>query len=289
MKKLIFIFLSFILISSIPLHLYGKELDPKQNLGKIQTIQKLKTLSNGNLKLSEKGGQVFIAGKLASKQVAGEKSASKFLQENKLLFGIDNATDELKTIGIKKDNIGHTYVKYVQLIKGTKVFGSSINVNFDKNGVIVSVNGKLEKNKGVITLGDKAVSESDAVDIAKKQYTYKSLRNIPKAEKLILTKDNKNYEVFKVNISYTEPTIGNYDVFIEAHSGKVIQTENNIRYDGSTTGLGTDVLGHTKILNLYQIWASVSNEGFNKCSNKQYSYLFLKSYYRYILWNPSFK
>ena len=136
MKKLIFIFLSFILISSIPLHLYGKELDPKQNLGKIQTIQKLKTLSNGNLKLSEKGGQVFIAGKLASKQVAGEKSASKFLQENKLLFGIDNATDELKTIGIKKDNIGHTYVKYVQLIKGTKVFGSSINVNFDKNGVI---------------------------------------------------------------------------------------------------------------------------------------------------------
>jgi len=272
MKKLIFIFISFTLLSSISIPLSGKELDPKQNLGKIQTIQKLKTLSNGNLKLSEKGGQVFISGKLASKQVAGEKSASKFLQENKSLFGIDNATDELKTVEVKKDDIGHTYVKLAQLIKGTKVFGSLINVNFDKNGVIVSANGKLEKNKSVITLGNKAVSESDAVDIAKKQYTYKSLRNTPKSEKLILTKDNKNYEVFKVNISYTEPTIGNYDVFVEAHSGKVIQTENNIRYDESTTGSGTDVLGHTKILNLYKYGLSYQMKDLTKAASDIVTY-----------------
>ncbi|MCM8710183.1 M4 family metallopeptidase [Clostridium sp. SYSU_GA19001] len=223
-----------------------------KDLTKVQNIQKLNNLSNGKLKLYEKDGQVFLSGKLSAKQTPGEKSAVNFLDENKKLFGIDNVTNELKTVEVKKDELGHTYVKFMQMINGNKVEGSLINVHFDKNGVIVSVNGKVEKNKSITTLGNNKISESKAVEIAKKQYTYKSLRNTPKAEKLIISKDNKNYEVYKVNISYMEPTIGNYDVYVETYSGNVIKTENNIRYDGSVTGSGIDVQGNTKSLNLYQ-------------------------------------
>ena len=250
-KKYISVFLSLALISSVTIPASAKELKPVKNVERVQTIQKLKNLSNGKLKLSEEDGQVFLSGKLSSKQIAGEKSATKFLEENKLLFGIESAASDLKALDVNKDNTGDTYVKYQQVIKGIKVNNSSIKVHFDKDGVIVSVNGKLEKNKTITTIGNKTVSEKDAVEIAKKQYTYKSLRNTPKTEKLIVKKDNKNYEVFKVNISYTEPTIANYDVFVEAHSGEIIQTENNIRFDGAATGSGTDVNGHVKNLNLY--------------------------------------
>ena len=251
MKRLISIFLSLALNRTVTITAYAKGLEGIKGLDKVQTIESFKESSYSNLKLNQKGGQVFLSGELTTKQLAGEKSAAKFLQENKLLFGIDNIAEDIKVIEVKKDKSGDTYVKFVQVIKGVKVKGSLINVHFDKNGVIVSVNGKFEKNKIVTTIGNKTITESHAIEIAKKQYTYKSLRNNPKAEKLIITKDNKNYEVFKVNISYTEPTIGNYDVFIEVNSGEVIQTEDNIRFGGVTTGSGIDVLGYSRKLNLY--------------------------------------
>jgi bacillolysin len=288
MKKFISVFLSLVLIRYSTIPLYAKEsgsqeslatiqtVDKTKSLGrvqatekikehsKIQIIDKLNELGNSNLKLKKKDGQVFLWGKLSTKQASGDKSAIKFVEDNKLLFGIDNTTEDIKVDEIKKDMSGDTYVKFVQVIKGTKVKGSLINVHFDKNGVIVSVNGKLEKNKIVTTIGSKIISESEAIEIAQKQYTYKSLRNAPKAEKLIITKDDKNYEVFKVNISYTEPTIGNYDVFVEVHSGEVIQTENNIRASGVTTGSGIDVLGYSRKLNLYLYGTSYQMKDFTK-------------------------
>jgi Zn-dependent metalloprotease/uncharacterized protein YjdB len=253
-KKLISIFLSLALISSIPVPVSAKEKEPVKDLGKVKTIEKLYNLSNGNLKLNEKDGQVvFLSGKLSGKQLPGKKSAAKFLEENKLLFGINNAAEDLESVDVKTDEIGHTHVKFVQVINGIKVEGSSINVHYDKDGNIVSVNGNLDEEKSVTTLGNETISESKAVEIAKKQYNYKDLRNVPKAEKVILNKDKKNYETYKVNISFWEPTIGNYDVYVEAHSGKVIKKENNIRYDGPVIGSGTDVKGITRSLNLYQV------------------------------------
>ena len=300
MKKLISIFLSLALIRTVAIPLYSKELkhteslakvptiekfedldkaqtmDKSKDLHKVETIDKLKVfskaetidknknLSNNNLKLNKKSGQVFLSGKLAPKQVAGEKAAIKFLEENKHIFGIESTSEDIKVTEVKKDNSGDTYVKFVQVIKETKVNGSLINVHFDKNGVIVSVNGKFEKNKGIEAIGNKTISESDAIEIAKKQYTYNSLRNTPKAERLILIKDNKNYEAFKVNISYTEPTIGNYDVFVEVNSGEVIRKEDKIRFNGVTTGSGIDVLGKSRNLNLYLYGSSYQMKDLTK-------------------------
>ncbi|MFL0247323.1 cell wall-binding repeat-containing protein [Candidatus Clostridium stratigraminis] len=254
-KKIISSFLSLTIGLTIYSPIITKGAEPSKINNKTQTIKTLNSLSEGKLKLSEKNGQVFLTGNLSTKQVPGESSALKFMDENKSIFGIDNAEKELKVTDIKKDELGHTYVKLEQLINGLKVEGSTLSLHFDNKGVIVSVNGSLEKNKTLTILGNKAVSESDAVEIAKKQFTYKSLRNTPKAEKMILTKDNKNYEVYKVNIFYMEPTIVNNDVYIEAHSGEVIRTESKLRYDGPVTGTGIDVNGKLKDLNLYQYGA----------------------------------
>lgn len=250
-KRIICVLLSFELISTINTPVFAKQAVEKITADRQQVIEKLKSISKDRLKLNEKNGQVFLSGKLSNKQQSNEKSAINFLEENKALFSIENAENELRFDGIKEDKNGDTFVKFIQVINGIKVNGSSINVHYDKNGVIVSVNGKLSENKQITTLGNKDISEKDAIGIAKKQFNYKSLRNIPKVEKLILTKDAMNYEVYKVNISYMEPTVGNSDVFVEAHSGNVIQVENNIRFDGPVTGSGIDVLGNVKNLNLY--------------------------------------
>ncbi|WP_346934829.1 M4 family metallopeptidase [Clostridium sp.] len=251
-KRLISLILGVALTCTVSAPAFAEEVKVDKEAKKVQAIEKLEKLSDEELELKENDGQVFLSGKLSDEEVPGESSATKFLEENKDLFGIDSAKEELKVVEVKKDDIGDTFVKFAQVIEGTEVDNSLINVHYDENGVIVSVNGNLEENKEITTLGSKGISPEDAIKIAKSQFQYKTLKNEPKAEKVILTKDDVNYEVYKVNIFFMEPTIGSYDVFVEGTSGKVIQTESKMRFNNPVKGSGTDVLGKTRELNLNQ-------------------------------------
>ncbi|MDF2947351.1 MAG: Extracellular neutral metalloprotease, fused to ChW-repeat [Bacillales bacterium] len=184
--------------------------------------------------------------------IPDEKSAKIFIEENKSSLGVSDVTKELKLVETKRDEIGHTFVKFSQIINGIPVYGNNITVHYDQNGKVKNINGKLDKNKVIKTVGNDNLSENEAIEIAKKEFSFNSLRNTPTAEKFILNKDNSNYEVYKINISFLEPYIGNYDVFVEAHSGKIIHKVNRIRADGPVIGTGLDIQGNTKQLNLYQ-------------------------------------
>jgi len=251
-KKLISLILGLSLTCTVSAPAFAAELKVDKEAKKVQAIEKLEKLSDETVELKENDGQVFLSGELSDEEVPGEGSATKFLEENKELFGIDNTKEELKVVEVNKDDIGDTFVKFAQVIEGTEVDNSLINVHYDKNGVIVSVNGNLEENKEITTLGSKVISPEEAIEIAKSQFEIKKLKKTPKAEKLVITEDGVNYEVYKINIFFMEPTIGNYDVFVEVNSGKVIKIEDKIRYNNPVTGTGIDVLGKTRELNLNQ-------------------------------------
>lgn len=249
-KKLISLILGLSLTCTVSAPAFAAELKVDKEAKKVQAIEKLEKLSDETVELKENDGQVFLSGELSDKEVPGEGSATKFLEENKEIFGIDNTKEELKVVEVNKDDIGDTFVKFAQVIEGTEVDNSIINVHYDKNGVIVSVNGNLEENKEITTLGSKVISPEEAIEIAKSQFEIKKLKKTPKAEKLVITEDGVNYEVYKINIFFMEPTIGNYDVFVEVNSGKVIKIEDKIRYNNPVIGKGIDVLGKTRELNL---------------------------------------
>lgn len=249
-KKLISLILGLSLTCTVSAPAFAAELKVDKEAKKVQAIEKLEKLSDETVELKENDGQVFLSGELSDKKVPGESSATKFLQENKDIFGIDNVKEELKVVEVNKDDIGDTFVKFAQVIEGTEVHNSLINVHYDKNGVIVSVNGNLEENKEITTLGSKDISPEEAIKIAKSQFEFKKLKKTPKAEKLVITEDGVNYEVYKINIFFMEPTIGCYNVYVEVNSGKVIKTENKIRYNTPVTGTGIDVLGKTRELKL---------------------------------------
>ncbi|WP_346897502.1 M4 family metallopeptidase [Clostridium sp. UBA7503] len=249
-KKLISLILGLSLTCTVSAPAFAAELKVDKEAKKVQAIEKLEKLSDETVELKENDGQVFLSGELSDKKVPGESSATKFLQENKDIFGIDNAKEELKVLEVNKDDIGDTFVKFAQVIEGTEVDNSLINVHYDKNGVIVSVNGNLEEDKEITTLGSKIISPEEAIKIAKNQFEFKKLKKTPKAEKLVITEDGLSYEVYKINIFFMAPTIGSYDVFVEVSSGKVIKTEDKIRYNNPVTGTGIDVLGKTRKLKL---------------------------------------
>ena len=194
-KRLISGVLSLILTLSLSTTALAEELKVEVEKEKVQAIEKLENLSDEELNLREENGQVFLSGKLSNEKVPGEEAAVKFLEENKALLGIDDVNKELKILDIVKDELGYTTIKFVQVIEGIEVEGTLMNVHFDENGIIVSVNGNLEENKEVKELGSENISDKEAIEIAKKQFEYKELKVEPKAEKMIINEDNKNYEI----------------------------------------------------------------------------------------------
>lgn len=193
--------------------------------------------------------QIFFSGKLSPPQVPGEETAKMFLQEQKLAIGLSDDV-ELEVVEIRTDEINNTHVRFAQVVDGIKVEKDSLSVHFDETGVITSVTGALTAVQSIEKTDSERLTESNAIEIAKKQYTYESLSEPTIVERVIITNSGKNYETYKVKIAFTVPEIASYSVYVDAYSGKVIYSESNIRY-ANVVGSGLDVLNNIRALNLY--------------------------------------
>lgn len=256
MKKILSVALMITLVLSNSIFVSAKEISTTPEASeKTKIIEKFQQLSNGKLKLEfhdNEGLQVFVSGTLSEKKEISGDSAVKFLEENKALLGITNSQGNFSVDKTEKDSLGITTVKVNQLIKGIPVRGQELIVHFDNNGIVKNIIGTVEnKIKDITYLGKNTISEEEAIQIAKNQFNFSSLRYEPTIEKQVIIDNDTAYEVYKVNIQYLDPEIANWDVFVEVSSGKVVDTSSNIRYDGATTGSGTAVDGSTKSLNLY--------------------------------------
>ncbi len=251
MRKIISILLAVALAFSWSSFAFAEGEPSVKADAKTQAYTELKKASGGSLSCFMDDGQFFLSGKLSAAQTPGVSAAAKFLDTYKALFGIKSVDLELRASEPEKDGTGDTFVRFTQLINDVEVFGSLVNVHFDKDGTIVSVNGRVLQDKRITNLGSQRITNSAAVGIAQKQYTYEKLRdNLQPTKKMVITKDGKNYITYRVNIAYEQPTISNYNVFVEATSGKVVLTEDKIRYSGAETGTGTDVQGNVQTLDL---------------------------------------
>jgi bacillolysin len=229
----------------------AKEFDKKGQL--ISTLQEK---SSGKLKLEtndRNGHQIFISGKLSDKKVPSADEAINFIEENKELLDFKGTKNDLKVLETSKDALGYTHVKLAQLLAGYEIKDRLLTVHFDGDGYIVNFTGNIENKINSITkLGTKNIAPNQAVEIAKNKLGVVELRKDPSFQKQILIKEDKAYEVYKVNIQYNIPEIGNWDIYVESNSGEIVKQDSNIRFDGAVTGSGTAVDGTIKTLNLYQ-------------------------------------
>lgn len=227
---------------------------PYANDAKEKAIERLTQLSKGNLKLyvDDATGKLFLSGKLSENKVPGAADAVQFLEDNKALLNLKDAAKSFKDVKVEKDELGFTHVKLNQLINGVPVQGKEVIVHYDKDGAVIAVNGDVENSiTSVTALGSKALTSDEAIQIAEAQFEFDSLIEAPKVEDLVIIKDNAAYEVYKVNVRFSEPTIGNYSVYVEKTSGNILDKQDNIKYAGAVTGTGTLVNGQSKSLNLY--------------------------------------
>lgn len=182
----------------------------------------------------------------------------KFFKNNKGNFKVENSNDEFTTKSTNKDNLGYTHIKLQQMVKGIPVFGHEYIIHFNNNGEIYSVNGnynpkakEFKKSKDFITPG-----EAENKALSQINYDPGSLDsdfpNNGKAE-LYLYKLNDSYiPVYLVQVSHLLPQPGNWNIFINAYTGEVVNKYNKFA-NVAATGTGAGVLGDTKTLNLDKV------------------------------------
>ncbi|HEY8805238.1 MAG TPA: M4 family metallopeptidase [Clostridium sp.] len=249
-------------------------------------INNLKKYNKSDVKVdvnNKNNGEFFISGILSDKKSPSEEEALKFLVQNKTTLGLGDVVSNFKNVKVTIDSAGYTHVKLNQYISGSPVEGKQLTVHFNKEGIITSVSGNAVPGStssisSLAKSSNKKITASEAITIARSQFKMtdsstskvtpglssvtKNLENLlktpasvlssePTANKIAVVINKKVYEVYLVNIKYTTPIIGNWNVYVETSSGKVIDKQSNIRYaEAPVTGTGIGVDGKTKALDL---------------------------------------
>ncbi|MGB8000657.1 MAG: peptidase M4 family protein, partial [Anaerobacillus sp.] len=208
----------------------------------------------------------FLSGKLSEKDVKTEKAVKSYLKSNESLFKVK--TKDLKLVNETTDELGMTHYEYVQTVKGFKIDGAKFIVHTDEKGEVVAVNGDLHpeaaknfKGNSKVKLSEKAAFEKawNHIDVKptnvvkdEPSFVRKSDASdmVEKSEKVVYEKDNNYYLTYKVQLQFIDPYPANWQVYIDARDGSVVDAYNAVA-DGAETGYGYGVLGDYKSLNTY--------------------------------------
>lgn len=156
-------------------------------------------------------------------------NALDYLSKKESTLGIKNPKQNLKVKSIEKDDLGMTHVRFEQTKNNVPVDGAEIVVHFDKDNQVVSVNGhvnQLALNDTKLTTNS-SVSEDFAIKVAKSSVKAPlELAFDPITDKVVYPFEGKNYVAYKINLSFLGDEPGNWFVYVDANTGKVIDKIN---------------------------------------------------------------
>ncbi|MGB3260809.1 M4 family metallopeptidase [Paenisporosarcina sp.] len=212
----------------------------------------------------------FISGKLtAPSNKAAKDIVLNYLAEKQGLYKTSNDSySNFKVLNETKDEVGFTLVKLQQVYKGVPVFGSVLTAHVDKDGVLTAVSGELapelDKNQSLKSGAKIKHAEAQAIaakDMAANLGQAPELEKEAKPEFVIYVKDGKANYAYALEFEFLYPSPGNYQYFVDAQTGDVLASFNQIHQAGkpsagvtsptgtNTVGTGKGVLGDTKSFN----------------------------------------
>ncbi|XXM72251.1 M4 family metallopeptidase [Lysinibacillus sphaericus] len=215
------------------------------------------------------GAPQFISGKLTQPSSnAPEKIVMDYFNQKQDVFKFKgDAGLSFKVVEKKKDKLGFTYLRVQQMYKGTPVYGAVLTAHVNKDGVLTAVSGapvpnladkqSLKASKSISKKDALAAGEKDLVAEIGSEPTYEYA---PESKSVIYVKDGEAHQAYLVNYNFLDPKPGNWNYFIDAASGKILDKVNEIHEAGgkpggngiagtNTVGTGTGVLGDSKSLN----------------------------------------
>jgi Zn-dependent metalloprotease len=207
------------------------------------------------------------AQKTSTVQSTGTPSvqAMNFLTTNKSLLKISDPANEFSLAGTKKDNNGITHIRYNQTYQGLEVWGKDIYVHLNTQGNVISLTGRYAPTPLQITDVTEKISSVSAITgainnlqarttITNLSSQFNKLLNYsgPAAKKIIWYDKNQQPHL-AWHVEVRSGLSQDWYYFIDANSGSILNSYNNVCYDGPTTADATDLNGSTRTVGTYQI------------------------------------
>ena len=212
------------------------------------SLQQFKQLNKGNVKVVGKGQQgppSFVAGILSEKHAKADAAhAKKFLEKHKEFFHLKNPGQSLKEIRSNKDELGMTHIRFQQTKNGVPVETAQLNVHYNAENEIVAVNGNVHPLVEELSINTTpSITEAAALEVAKVNVEAPEEVDFESAELVIYPVNEEFQLAYKINVEFYNEQQGNWNVYVDAHTGQVID-----QYD-EMTGLGffSDVLNFDSV------------------------------------------
>ena len=246
-KKLIVpvILSSAMMLSSIPLgNVFAAPVDSQK------VSKSWNEMANVPLFVKERHAERFSASTPAN--------ALKYLKNSQEETGLSNPDKNLKVKDVQKDELGMTHVRFNQSINGVNVEGAEVVVHFNEDNEVVSVNGRTNQTLAEANVDTKASLSSEAAIKAAKSSVNasKELTYEPTSELVVYPFEGENHTAYKVNVNFMGEEPGNWYVFVDAKTGKVIDQYNAMMHaDKPKTqkGTGLGVLGERRELHITRV------------------------------------
>lgn len=253
-----------------------------QTSQKDSVIQKAKSLFQSLVQIdvnTNNGTPRSIRGVLAKNiNINDVVQIKQFISNSKTLFRLNDMSDELVLKKVSTDNIGTTHAKLQQTYKGIPVWGSELILHSDASNTIVEINGRFTPDLKINIAPN--ISANNALNIALEdigpaEYRWQNIEqeNIIKTvfknnsktwrpiPELAIAPIGGDYEkgdyqlVWKMTIAVDGEKIGNYEYFVDAKNGKIINKYNSMPHANGISNYNGTVSFSTKyVSSTYQLF-----------------------------------
>ncbi|RJS59365.1 M4 family metallopeptidase [Bacillus sp. PK3_68] len=220
------------------------------------------------------GSPEFVSGNLTK---PAKKNAESVVYDyvsankDKYKLGSKSAKESFKVTSSKKEKDGSTALRLQQVYNGVPVWGSTQAAMVTDNGILTVFSGtvtpNLEDKKGLKY--ERKVNANQSIKIAEADLgLIPEYEKEPTSELVVYVQGDDATYAYLVNLNFLSPEPGNYNYFIEASTGKILNKYNDLHEANTqetskkeaakpgaaastnTTGTGKGVLGDTKNLNM---------------------------------------
>ena len=211
---------------------------------------------------------LFVKEKNAQKFSSSTPSnAINYLKKNQAKIKITQPEKNLKVEDIQKDELGMTHIRFNQSVNGVKVEGADIIVHFNQDHEVVSTNGRLNQTITDDNIDTKAsLSSEAAIEAAKSSVNAPNeLTYEPTSELVVYPFKEENHTAYKVNVNFMGDNPGNWYIFVDAKTGKIIDQYNALMHvDEKKTqkGTGLGVHGERRELHITRVKENKSGTKF---------------------------
>jgi len=171
-----------------------------------------------------------------TKPPAFDRSARDFINNRRVLFGIDDADTDLTVKQETTNESGYSFVRFQQTYRGVPVFGGEIVIQHDIDRNIVAAISKAIPEIQIDTtpLIEPLAAKEIAEDLVAKQNAIQRDSLFSSNPDLVIynptlfnIKTNRNYLTYRIEVFSDGFPPAQELVFIDAHTGKVVLHFNN--------------------------------------------------------------